>query len=78
VFCAGLFPIKILKMKLTKNNFFKNVFQAPPTREEEIKEKVKSLLNEWVSMAEYDKAESARKLEEAKSLLNDLKQIQKN
>jgi|GEM_PF-2872418 hypothetical protein len=65
-------------MKLTKNNFFKNVFQAPPTREEEIKEKVKSLLNEWVSMAEYDKAESARKLEEAKSLLNDLKQIQKN
>jgi hypothetical protein len=65
-------------MKLMKNHFLKNIFKAPPSREEEIKEKVKFLLNEWVSLAEYDKAESARKLEEAKALLNDLKQIQKN
>ena len=65
-------------MKLMKNHFLKNIFMAPPTREEEIKEKVKSLLNEWVSMAEYDKAESTRKLEAAKALLNDLKQLQKN
>jgi len=65
-------------MKLTKIHLFKNFLPAPPTREEEIKEKVKSLLNEWVSMAAYDKAESARKLEEAKALINDLKQIQKN
>jgi len=65
-------------MKLTKVHLFKNFFPAQPTREDEIKEKVKSLLNEWVSMAEYDKAESAKKLEEAKALLNDLKQIQKN
>jgi hypothetical protein len=65
-------------MKLTEIHLFKNIFPSPPSKEEEIKEKVKSLLNEWVSMAEYDKAESARKLEEAKALLNDLKQIKKN
>jgi len=63
-------------MKLMNSYLFKNTFSEKTTREEEIKEKVKSLLNQWVSLAEVDKAESRRKLEEAKALLNDLKQIQ--
>lgn len=63
-------------MKLMNSFLFKNTFSEKTTREEEIKEKVKSLLNQWVSLAEVDKAESRKKLEEAKALLNDLKQIQ--
>lgn len=63
-------------MKLINSNIFKTAFTEKPTREEEIKEKVKFLLNQWVSLAEVDKAESRRKLDEAKTLLNDLKQIQ--
>ena len=63
-------------MKLMNSFLFKNAFSEKSTREEEIKEKVKSLLNQWVSLAEVDKAESRKKLEEAKALLNDLKQIQ--
>lgn len=65
-------------MKLINRSLFKNSFSEKPTREDEIKEKVKSLLNQWVSLAEVDKEESKRKLEEAKTLLNDLKQIQNN
>ncbi|MDZ7614224.1 MAG: hypothetical protein U5K51_11385 [Flavobacteriaceae bacterium] len=63
-------------MKLFNSYLFKNTFSEKPTREEEIKEKVKFLLNQWVSLADVDKAESRRKLEEAKTLLNTLKQIQ--
>ena len=65
-------------MKLMKNQLLKKFFPEHLSKEEEIKEKVKFLLNQWVSLAEFDKAESTKKLEEAKALINDLKQIQKN